>query len=382
MKEMILNCTAVQDLIPLYSEGLCSDATRDAVAAHLQICESCRKLAEALPQPAPQENTVPDEAGIFRKVTRRIRKSRTLNRILAVLLALLAIPMIVLSFGSIVRAHEFPGFETVIQSIQVRRLAKEIGEGSFQSYVSILHSNLLIYPDYDAASDEKLIAQELQMLNETYADAVGNRKLKSVRVSSRYADTNFYGDQHQRAATVTSTARLIYDDGSPVRLEFYRDEYGNYVCVGYGGGDVPFNSEIEKKLGDALTWIAVNKSEHMPFVEQLFENPVVSDSRLDMMRNRFAPEYREALLQSFTDFLGTYTFTDMTVSAQKFDRERTAFYYEFTLTAADDRGNAIMHGRIYDSREGLLPPVRSDITVYSADCTPELTEALTALFEC
>ncbi len=129
MNETILNCDMTQDLIPLYSEGLCSDATRDAVAAHLQSCENCRRLAEALPQPAPQANTVPDETSTFRKVTRRIRKSRVLNRILTAALLMLAIPVIVLSVGSILRDAETPGFETVIQSIQVRRLAKSIGEG-------------------------------------------------------------------------------------------------------------------------------------------------------------------------------------------------------------------------------------------------------------
>ena len=119
----------------------------------------------------------------------------------------------------------------------------------------------------------------------------------------------------------------------------------------------------------------------MPFVEQLFENPVVSDSRLDMMRNRFAPEYRETLLKSFTEFTEKYRFTDMTVSDTKFDKERAEFYYEFTLTAADDKGSAVMHSRFYDSRDGLLPPERDEIEILSAGCTPELTEALTGLFE-
>ncbi|HAM68698.1 MAG TPA: hypothetical protein DCP68_03675 [Ruminococcus sp.] len=40
MNETILNCEMAQDLIPLCSEGLCSDASRAAVEAHLQTCEN------------------------------------------------------------------------------------------------------------------------------------------------------------------------------------------------------------------------------------------------------------------------------------------------------------------------------------------------------
>ena len=381
MNETILNCDMAQDLIPLCSEGLCSDASRAAVEAHLQTCENCRRLASALPNPLPAAVPVPDETSTFRKVTRRIRKSRILNRILTAALLMLAIPVIVLSVGSILRDEETPGFETVIQSIQVRRLAKAIGEGNFEPYLNVLHTRLIAYPDFDTASDEKLYAKELKMLNDTYAEAIGSRKLSSVRVQSEYWETGLGVDVNYRPTTVNSTAVLTYDDGTKISLTFYRDEYGNYICVGYGGGDVPVNSEAEEKLGEALGWIAENKSSHMPFVEQLFENPVVSDSRLDMMRNRFAPEYRETLLKSFTEFTEKYRFTDMTVSDTKFDKERAEFYYEFTLTAADDKGSAVMHSRFYDSRGGLLPPEPDEIEILSAGCTPELTEALTGLFE-
>jgi hypothetical protein len=40
-----------------------------------------------------------------------------------------------------------------------------------------------------------------------------------------------------------------------------------------------------------------------------------------------------------------------------------------------------MHSRFYDSRDGLLPPEPGETEILSAGCTPELTEALTALFE-
>ena len=33
----------VQDLLPLYHDGVCSDKSRAAVEEHLQTCQDCRK---------------------------------------------------------------------------------------------------------------------------------------------------------------------------------------------------------------------------------------------------------------------------------------------------------------------------------------------------
>ena len=40
-----ITCEVAKDLIPLYSEGLCSEESRLAVKNHLAECESCRRLA-------------------------------------------------------------------------------------------------------------------------------------------------------------------------------------------------------------------------------------------------------------------------------------------------------------------------------------------------
>lgn len=57
MKE--IECCVVRDLLPLYIDGACSEQTAKIVKAHLQSCDSCRKLCEemtsdvcaALPKP-------------------------------------------------------------------------------------------------------------------------------------------------------------------------------------------------------------------------------------------------------------------------------------------------------------------------------------------
>lgn len=46
---MKVNCEIVQDLLPLYEDGVCSESSRAAIEEHLQECESCRGIKEGVP---------------------------------------------------------------------------------------------------------------------------------------------------------------------------------------------------------------------------------------------------------------------------------------------------------------------------------------------
>ena len=43
---MKVNCEIVQDLLPLYEEGICSRSSMEAVEKHLAKCENCKSLKE------------------------------------------------------------------------------------------------------------------------------------------------------------------------------------------------------------------------------------------------------------------------------------------------------------------------------------------------
>ncbi len=56
----------VLDLLPLYADGCCSQASRQAVEAHLFQCESCRKALQAMGTPLPTQNAAPEKPGRIR----------------------------------------------------------------------------------------------------------------------------------------------------------------------------------------------------------------------------------------------------------------------------------------------------------------------------
>ncbi len=90
---MKLDCELIQDLLPLYQENICSDATRRAVEEHLCECEACRRLTAPLPIEPPAELPAADRA--VKKSMKKVRR-RWLASLLA---AVLAFPLLLMGFN-------------------------------------------------------------------------------------------------------------------------------------------------------------------------------------------------------------------------------------------------------------------------------------------
>ena len=62
-----MNCKIVQDLLPLYHDGVCSEESRAAVEEHLAGCESCRQQLTDMDAPLPaaeEEKREEDRPGV------------------------------------------------------------------------------------------------------------------------------------------------------------------------------------------------------------------------------------------------------------------------------------------------------------------------------
>lgn len=94
-------CCLIQDSMPLYLDGICSDATKEYIAEHLQSCEECKKVYEdmrtsSVPEPvAKLPQNYLDEVEPLKK----IRKNRKMKKgILLSLLGLLFLLSVVFFF--------------------------------------------------------------------------------------------------------------------------------------------------------------------------------------------------------------------------------------------------------------------------------------------
>ena len=125
---MKLTCDIVQDLLPLYEDGICSPDSRAAVEAHLKTCPRClgeqetaRKLPEdeiLLPLSEERENVKG-----FKKVRRRWAAS--------LLAVILLIPILLLSFNQ-VRGVGLC-FTNVDEILLAKKFVRHIQNGEFDT---------------------------------------------------------------------------------------------------------------------------------------------------------------------------------------------------------------------------------------------------------
>lgn len=366
------NCELIRDLIPLYSEELCSDESKKIVEEHTKNCDSCRKLLETLPTDTTPESPVPDEGKAFRKVRRKMKR-------MSVALAAVVILVGYLTVGQIVKIPEIQSFETVWQSIEVRQQVKKLFSGNIEGYMETASwgNYYDINSLYIQLNDmEEIREQDTENLKKTFDAAYGNAKIKNIDVTSQYGA--MYTEEN---TIVCSDVFIEFDDGRMLSMSFNKEIdglYSAYVVNTYAG-------ETEQAFEKAMNFIGVHQL--IPFgmferfltVKEPIKGNELSDAVI-LVVERFQAKYHEQVTESLTAFYEKGYLIEDCVLDLRYDEERKMLYNDMTLIAKDTQGTAIMKTRLYTTYEGLIPPTEDDITIYTDGCTEELAEDFAKLF--
>lgn len=130
---MKINCEIVQDLLPLYEEGLCSPSSRAAVEAHLQECHACRAMSEAVGSfPEPEAPAHPEADKAVAKSFRKVRRRWWVSLIAA----LLIVPMVWMC----VNQYRAQGlcFTNVDDALKARRYAAALADGDWEKAAALM----------------------------------------------------------------------------------------------------------------------------------------------------------------------------------------------------------------------------------------------------
>lgn len=87
------SCELIQDLLPLYHDGVCSEKTRKIVEEHLKTCRSCGEMLKALDMNEAEEKFEAETQGVLK---RHAKKEKTVAMKTGTIIAgLLMIPVII-----------------------------------------------------------------------------------------------------------------------------------------------------------------------------------------------------------------------------------------------------------------------------------------------
>ncbi len=169
MNELVVTCKVIEDLMPLYADGICSEDTKTVVEHHTAECPECRKklddmtaeLGNKSEKQSPQENP-------FKKVRRHYAK---LVIVTLCICAAVMIPSVALFRMYINETMDQDGisFSTVTVWNGLRDVSKMLKRGD---YLPLLNSAQLSceeqYTAEEAAALKKSIADDMEQFFEKY----------------------------------------------------------------------------------------------------------------------------------------------------------------------------------------------------------------------
>lgn len=382
-------CSLIQDLLPLYSENLCTEETAECIRTHLEACEECRKLASALPTDTDlQEAPPPDEANAMRKIRRKMKKSKHKLIIVTALFILLFVPVAVLTVGSIFNTQlcnnqifYFPTFESVGFWFKSQIITRQLLDNDWDAmlekwdftedfsmhaakYLTGVSEKLEDEYAYECA--ETVDARNLQAL---YDAAYGDTKVKDIDVVTGYP-----------LLYVSSDVTVTFEDGRILNITINSRDSGEYVCNGFVGEDA---SEAEKNFAKYLSFMSDHGNSKPTWIEAVFKNKKTEDPEKAAAFYENSIRHAEDLLNIHDGSVGEkmwafydsgYRISDVRIAPIYYDEKKKTLYYEMVLVAEDGQGTAYLLTRLDYDYQGLKRT--EERHVFGEGCTQGLIDAL------
>ena len=104
---MNYNCGIIDDLLPLYVDGACSDESKAAIEAHLASCKACREKLERMQTETAVSETIKSSGEItVAKYAKKVRKHRIKLAVGAVAISVIAACVLSLVLLTIKDMHD------------------------------------------------------------------------------------------------------------------------------------------------------------------------------------------------------------------------------------------------------------------------------------
>lgn len=176
------NCEVIRDLLLLYEEDACSEATKKFVEEHLLVCEDCRKYREALK--FSEHITVPeieeDDKTEKKVISRSFRKIKR-RWVVSIIAILMIFPIAGLGFLG-VNEYKKEGicFSNLQEIAQCKKWVEYIEEGKFEEAAEMMNFYYGYADIRESYEEMKTLdvseaenAERFKEFEEFYADVLG-----------------------------------------------------------------------------------------------------------------------------------------------------------------------------------------------------------------
>lgn len=226
-------CKMVEDLLPLYTEGMCSEETKGYVEEHLASCDTCKgklecyqeQVEQMITADQPDEKRTLEEIRPMRKINRKIRKKRFINVLLSVILILLLGATALLSYGQLVPGSGVPSFELLFERVHIQAICKEMCSGSPEVLAKHMDYSLYQNTSLLGTGDTKPYFQSIQeMMEKAFKDNFDRKTMKIIGMETYYVNESMWDEIEQY---YVCTDVEIEVDGETLLFTF--DKLGNGI---------------------------------------------------------------------------------------------------------------------------------------------------------
>ena len=221
---MKYNCKVIQDLLPLYTDGICSDVSAQMVEEHLKECASCEKIAKEL-QDDSVEKTLGKECDhvVLSHEKKVSKKMVTAGSITA---AVLLIPVIVCLICNLAIGHALDWFFIVLTALLV---VASVTEGEkvkkrIRCCVFILIFGVLVLQQTVVSAAEQIlpsgisfdeIGSKMQAFEKKHADTTAGL---AVSVFTSKEDVTQYAGYTDMEKKIKTDEMSVFEWGSTTKL--------------------------------------------------------------------------------------------------------------------------------------------------------------------
>lgn len=144
-----MHCDTIRDLLPLYADGLTSQASNLLIEEHIQVCEECKAMLEQMC--APMETAPVDEE--LEHVIKAIHKRKKRNRVIMLLVCVLPVLAVLIGYWIYMETH-FTMSKLELVSTDPQVILKELPELELTTSEKDLASTILDIPVVHKSMEE------------------------------------------------------------------------------------------------------------------------------------------------------------------------------------------------------------------------------------
>ena len=248
---MDVTCNVIEDLLPLYADGICSEDSKTIIEHHTAVCSGCREKLDAMTEKLEKNDESPKPENPF-------KKTRThYVRLIAVTLCicvLIAVPTVVCG---IFTANEASCHGVSWSTLKLESRMKETGrliqKGEYREALDrMIIPNLEGYSDSEVSAFKDLYAEDMKNYFEKHP-------IEDIKVYEKYSTTyRLDGFLHivMKNESAPDNSPPIFElafSSVDMKLERCKFTYGifNTISLGFSATEeaIKFYDDIEMYFG-------------------------------------------------------------------------------------------------------------------------------------